>query len=1144
MSVLASAFFSLHRWRSIRTSLPMCCAVWVCACVLMSSHPISSRAIAQDSAPESAPKKPAAQNEGNATAKKSDPLDTSKPLVASNAVVESEPILYVRGKDGKLYPLLINVTPEQLDRLLKSRIDGHRVEPRYSLQQIAITGKVVGKVAELSIHMVTQISAADGVRVPLRMGRAVLKGEPKFTGEGRQYVHPSKDGSGYEWWIRAPKDSKHELKISVHVPLSKIGGEHLLRMNLPRARSSSLRLDVDAAPIIAARNDAVAVTTKPLAAGRTEVSTEKLESSFELNWHKKETATVRRLALEAEGQLLIRLNSQTVTTDASLVVSSFGTEFQTFRVALPVGAELVEAENPGLTVAAVGGKSPKGLGKMVEVSRASRSTQPMKVHLVTRLNHEAAAKNVKLPLQGFQVFTGARSAARQFGAVALHVEGDWELEWDEDRRRARRSVNDLPEPLRGDTFAVGFEYFSQPFALNIAVRKKAIRSSVESEYLVNVDDESVQLDARLDYTIHGGKQWTLSVDMGDWQLAEDAVGPANLVSGWSVNPQGLVKINLVRGSVGAVALRIKATRSAAAEESEVQFDVPSPQADTVGSAMLEIVPANNVVLTPQIDKLRDLRRQVDTDPSGGVQSKSLIYRCDAPKAHFAATRQVQPQEIDVNVLSAIHVTQDNSRVEQTFSYRVAYEAVDHVLLDVPDDVISSKQLELSLIEDGQAVPLTIPSQQTPATGQSKRIRVPLPSARIGSFRLQSRYPLAMDRLIPNASRLLPVGLIMPGSGKLKHNALSLVSPTQIHIRCLDEQWEEKPGPPMGMSELTDLRLESNQPTADIRLSIELNRPQQQTWAVINRAWIQTWLYQSKRVDRAVFNFSSNRDALALDLPGEVQSNRLEVMLDGERVESATLSGTRLVVPLPLMSEPVTRTLSVRYELPLAPARFFQHDLALIQFEDDVWLRRSYWELILPEDQYLVAGPSGWIDENRFERQGLFWLPTAARSQQQLESWAGARDTSESPKQVRRYLYSSLDASRSVVVSSLRFSMIILIASGIALLVGLIILYASWARRAGALFLIFLVAATLAMRFPSGAVLFGQAAILGLLLVGVGALLQRLLERQVVVPYAAPESSFFDRSTTEFFNDQGEQPVQGSTATASVALELSGSESKA
>ncbi|MCG8584272.1 MAG: hypothetical protein MI757_06130 [Pirellulales bacterium] len=1064
----------------------------------------------------------------------------------SRAVTEGEPILYVRGEDGKLYPLLINVTPEQLDALLKARVTGSRVEPRYSLQELQISGTVRGQVAELNVRIAAQISAADGVRIPLRLGRAVIREKPRHVGGGHQYVHPAEDGSGYEWWIRAPKDSRHELTMKVRFPVTKVGAEQQLRMNLPLARSSNLRVDVDAAPITVVRADSVDISTKAISADRTEISTEKLESNLELNWRKREKAAARSVTLEAEGQLLVRLNSQTVSTDARLTVSSFGASFQSFRIALPQGAELVETENPGLSVAPVGEAPKKGLGAVYEIRRDSRSSEPMKVHLVTRLSHEAAAKNVKLPLHGFQIFAGSKSAARQFGTIAVHIEGDWELDWDDDRRRARRSAEDLPEALRGETFAAGFEYFSQPFSLNVSVRKKATRSSVEPDYRVTVDDDEMLLDATLDYTIRGGKQWTLQVDMGAWQLAEDSIGPPNLVEGWSAETDGVVTIRLARGSVGPVPLQIKARRDIAQGSPTVEFDVPNPIADSVNVATLEIVPADNVVLTPRADEILDLRRQLDAETSAGstVTNKSLVYRCDSAQAHFSADIQVRPQEIDVDVLSQIRVTQDTANVTQTFRYTVAYEATDSVLLEMPDDAAAVEQMKLSLIDNSQPVALTFREEDSSSTGAAQRIRVPLPAARIGSFELRAEYPLAMDRLVPNASVPLPVPLIMPLDGNLKSNTLSLVSPAQIRVRCLDDRWEEKPGSTDDKPQVADIRLEYDKPTADVRLSLELRRPRQQSWAVIDRAWTQTWLHDSVRVDRAVYRFSSNRSSLALRLPEGVRGGRLELLLDDQRVQDATLTGNRLVIPLPVANESRPRTLEVRYELPLAADSFGEHDLRLTEFESDVWVRRSYWELVLPEDQYLVSGPAGWLSENHLERSGVFWLPSASRSMEQMESWVGATKRADSPQRVHRYLYSAIDSPNAVEFRAFGVSVIVLVASGIALCVGLAILYSSWARRAGAIFAIFLVATTLAIRFPLSAILFGQAAMLGVALVGIGILLQRIVDRPTPAKYTVPESSIFERSTTEFYDIDTGQSSHGSTTLAPIAMELTGSESKA
>ena len=1136
------ALDSLLGWQGMRASA---CRTftWITILVLLVS---SASSVSAQTDPPAPP----------ADAEKADASDSSPNTTKRAGVVrEGEPILYYKDpKTGKLLPLLINVTPEQIDALKRGQLGERRLEPRYSIQQLAATGSVVGDVAELSLKVETLINADDGVRVPLRLARGVIRGTPKYVGEGRQYVHPAADGSGYEWWIRGKKGTRHELTVDVRVPLARTGGQTQLRMNLPRARSSSLKLEVDASPVVAQRGDAMEVATKNLGGGRSELTTEKLDSSFVLEWRKRRAVVQRNVALEAEGQLLIRLNSQAVITEAQLEVSSFGSEFQSFRVSLPPGAELVESENPGLSVAAVAGVPSKKLGRLVEVRRETRSADPMKVRIVTRTIHDAATKNAKLPLHGFQVFAGPRPAARQFGFVALHVEGDWELSWDDDRRRARRSADDLPEALRGETFAAGFEYFSQPFLLNLSVQQKAGRRSVDAEYVVAVDNDQLRLDARFDFRMRGRKAFFVEVDLPEWDLVEESIGPLSVVKSFQIRREGSrIVIPLTQGSLGDISIRLSARKPIADGAKEVSFGVPKPIADTVGSAVLEVVPADNVVLSPKADEIQELRRQIDAQPSfgGSPQTKALVYRCESPNARFVAGVQVRPQEIDVDVLSTVRVTQESSIVEQLFTYRVAYEVIDNIVWDVPSS-LATNQVKLKIREREQWIPLVFSTEdgegESTEGGESaaapKRIRITLPQARIGTVELRAEYPVEMDRLIPNSSVPLPVSLLMPTQGELASNVLSLTSQSQIRLQCLGKEWDAMPSPTPGIPELTDVRYQSRIRTANAEIGIQLDRPQEQTWAVVERAWTQTWLHRSKRVDRVVLELSSNRDSITLILPGEIDSDRVELLLDGRRVTAATLSGQRLTVPLSGADVAASRTLEVRYELPLSESRFGHRELPLLEFEDQVWLRRNFLEVVLPGDRLLAGVPAGWLSENQLARRGFLWSPEAVRSQQQMESWAGASTEMESPDKVRRYLFSSFGGPRQVEVQTIGQSLIVLLASGITLVVGLLVLYASWARRAGALFVILLIAISLAMRYPVGSLVFGQAACLGLLLVAVAAILQRLLERPEIVPYTAPESSIYDRSTTEFFDAAGTAPPQGSTATASIAMELTGSHSKA
>ena len=54
-------------------------------------------------------------------------------------------------------------------------------------------------------------------------------------------------------------------------------------------------------------------------------------------------------------------------------------------------------------------------------------------------------------------------------------------------------------------------------------------------------------------------------------------------------------------------------------------------------------------------------------------------------------------------------------------------------------------------------------------------------------------------------------------------------------------------------------------------------------AVVERAWVQSWLSSSARQDRAVFAFTSSRKELELTIPAGAAADQISVLLDGKAV---------------------------------------------------------------------------------------------------------------------------------------------------------------------------------------------------------------------------------------------------------------------
>ena len=60
----------------------------------------------------------------------------------------------------------------------------------------------------------------------------------------------SADGDGYVCWVRGKTDSQHEITLTMLVPLAAVGDETRLKLFVPRATASELKLTVPMADAV------------------------------------------------------------------------------------------------------------------------------------------------------------------------------------------------------------------------------------------------------------------------------------------------------------------------------------------------------------------------------------------------------------------------------------------------------------------------------------------------------------------------------------------------------------------------------------------------------------------------------------------------------------------------------------------------------------------------------------------------------------------------------------------------------------------------------------------------------------------------------------------------------------------------------
>ncbi|HWB01327.1 MAG TPA: hypothetical protein VG713_22710, partial [Pirellulales bacterium] len=198
-------------------------------------------------------------------------------------------------------------------------------------------------------------------------------------------------------------------------------------------------------------------------------------------------------------------------------------------------------------------------------------------------------------------------------------------------------------------------------------------------------------------------------------------------------------------------------------------------------------------------------------------------------------------------------------------------------------------------------------------------------------------------------------------------------------------------------------------------------------------------------------------------------------------------------------------------------------------------RRTFWQVVLPADEHLWLPPENFTSEYTWSWSGMRWGRTPVLGQSELESWVGTRHDTPLPATVHSYLFSTTDADQALKLSVVRRSVLVLEASGLALVVGLVLVY--WpAARQPLVFLVLAVAtAALATLYPQPAIVLAEASALGLSLVVLAAALKRRFHdrRNIARPVRSGPSSIVERGSTRT-QPHYRSSVAGSMSTTSGA----------
>lgn len=979
-------------------------------------------------------------------------------------------------------------------------------------------------------------------------------------------------------WNATPQ--RHELTLSFWFPVAKISDdENRLTVSFPQAISSQFVLTVPTVDAVAnVSQGSLLDVLKSNDPETTRFNILGLKPNFEISWRRQKTEKVEeRPVLRVEdASIIARIETRSIVYEANLPVRSAVGSFDRFHIRLPLGAVLDQDEMEKHAVS--GGYSFRMLPKEEWDDWSQPSNEgispapvlevrlPKKTNSLTGVRVKAVQYSSEKPsdwrqIGGFEVL----EAKRQRGYLALSIPPEMRAHW-VPVRNVRRV--ELPSSLAQVERDAGFEIFAQPFSLRCQIVLPKTRINVRPEYQVQVNKGTMSMTMNFSYFVHGAKAEKLAVRLFDWQWSGSDVRASNLidVDGVMLDDTGLMSIPLRSPSEGEFDLEFKVHRALNLEElrnRRIIVQLPQPDADWVEpAAPFVVVPADNIEILPVDGERLSAKTVASTSDSTiltdgmnsrpnfapkqtigltrrtrrtvplrialpGRQQDPLVYQTESPRAVFVADIQSHGQEIRTTIQADVRLLDRENQVTEMITFDVSYEPIDRILLGIPAALAQRDDIRVSL--GGKALELhdaVAPSDAFPASEIRKRII--LPEAMIGRFQLVVQYGIPPLQVVEDLVNTVSLSFVRPLDVETGSHQVNLIVPAGVQIELHDgddKNWKES-GKSSGFGiSLASGRTAFVAPEARDELALRVSSRDVLGTMVVERSWVQTWLTQTTRVDRALYQIIGNRETVVLKLPAGVTQGRFVVKRDNLRMPLALSPSGELTIPLGPDQKGKPVLLDIWYEI---PARL-RHNvrIELPKFADDSLIRCEYWQVILPPGLHVVNLPKGWMPEYHWGWNRYFVGRIPSMSMEDIGLTDALSDQAKIPDAANQYLYSNIRSAPYVSLTVVDRAIIVLISSSLALLVGLVLIYFPKTRHVGSLFGLLVALFAMILYQPAPILLMLQASVLGVLLALLANYLYRIVYRDeswVVPPIPSWSKSSHSSKLYSVIIDDDSEPI--------------------
>lgn len=980
---------------------------------------------------------------------------------------EQEPkTIFVQTDDGEFVPFY-NITLARIQRLLDMEAGlAAQGPPPFHIDQLRIVGTADEKMATLDVSLDVVLlqdpnqSSSRWTLVPLRFHDASLLETPVYEGDGQLYLTFDPE-EGYQGWLRHKQPGKHTIRLKFGVSLSQRTDALQMRFFPPLANRSQLDLQVSGKGVKADLENARNLSITEGADGKSRLIADDLRNQVVMTWREGgQLEAEPPTFLDVRGDIRVQVDGPAdVRSYVALDVTRYGGLIEEFAVRLPPNTTIVSGDQPGYRIRERSANS-QDERPLMQVKLDKPSAQA-RFQFTTQTTEASTGQSI-LNVGNFEVV----GAIQQSGRVSLLTGEEWLVFWELGPYVTRVQNVDTTEATQRRLLA-SFEYFRQPCQLSVKVQPQGTFVDVQPTYRMRVDEDRVQLNADFSYNVRGAQVSFRKIALNDWILED--VGPPGAVENDDFDEDQVdeIQLRLTKASSGVFNLSLQLYRPLTSERGRLRLPLPVPEADRVSAGSVWVESADSVLLDYRLPEmplltqdralaqrfLAETQETIDRDPSELGNAFRILTDSATPNnglGEVVCDYEIRDQEVVVRVDSRLELAADRATVVQDFAYRVRYKPTSRIVLDLPRKLVDLLRIprqreNVSLQIDGEELETAWYENAIDVTddvGDSVQVPVGLGETRRGSFTARLSYTWRLPEAGAGVDSTVP--LVVPRGGKVLSNVVILTPVSGLRVEpASDGNWMREDDLVAG-NQLQSVGLKTPNRPSEVRLRVlPMREASTESTAlsgtVVERAWYQTWLSRKQRMDRFVFRLSTAGESITVTLPPGVEQTRAYV--DGSPI-NLLMTDREVQIPLIAGAEHTVELKMTYLERPKLGGMTFE----VPQIVDANDRFRWFWQLLVPEDEHLLASDARLTSANRWVREGWFWRRSSDSVANQLEHWTNATSQPPLPDGLNRYLFSSFERVESFEVRTVSRRALVNISSLTFLSVGLAMLYLPVARH--------------------------------------------------------------------------------------------------